>query len=261
MVIDDDEPGSNIFSPPAVVDSLWNSYFANTGYTPSVVHYKEDLNQDTHLRKLALSDLQNYKLVIFHSERPDKTSNLYYENDAITLYLKQGGNMLITLTGQGAQSINGITRRSQNSMVQYFGMPRVFDAAQSITATSNAFLHKADGQQIINTTIEYPDIDVNLSGFNLIVNNNQGLYSVTYFPFTLTPGSNIMYKFTCKPTSWPVNPPSLAQYNLFNNKTIGVRTVTANNKCYLLGFPLSYMNASHAKEFIRKIVNEVMSPS
>ncbi len=254
LVIDDDEPSNN-FSPGAIVDSLWNSYFDGTSYTPTIVHYKNEMFADSKQRKLALSDLQHYKLVIFHSERPDKTPNIIYENDGINLYLRQGGNMAITMTGQGSQGINAFVRNGQKTLNRFFGVPYLYDIVQCITAFSNAYFIKAVGQEVGGYT--YPDADVNISGFNNVVNTYHGLYSVSYFPTFLT-GTNVLYKFGCKPTNYQYYPPSQANFNLLNNQPVALRKATENNKCYLIGFPLTYMETEDAAAIVNRILTETM---
>jgi hypothetical protein len=259
VLIIDDDTNHNQYSPAAVVDTLWANYFAGTGYTPDVMHYADLVAYKN--RKLALSDIQAYKLVIFHSERTDQPSNLDYENDCLALYLKQGGNMLVTSTGKSKQTFDNFYIKGYSTLNEYFGIPYANNISGSITSNSNPYFIGATGKTV--GTLSYNSIPLKLPGFNAIVNNAQGLYSVTYFTFlgTITvPGLDVIYGFGCKPTTAPVGAPNQTNFNLLNNQPVGIRKVTENNynKCYLLGFPLSYMDDAEAKSFIDKVLADVM---
>jgi len=59
-----------------------------------------------------------------------------------------------------------------------------------------------------------------------------------------------------KPTNYPVSPPSQADYDLYNNQPIALRTVTGNTHTYIFGFPLSYMMVDEAKAAMTQILTE-----
>ncbi len=87
------------------------------------------------------------------------------------------------------------------------------------------------------------------------MNQRKGIGIVTYFnSYTGEP----IYRLGCKPTTYPTFPPTQAQYNLYNDKVIGLRKVNSNNRCYLLGFPLTYMHKNGSKLMMDKILSEVM---
>jgi hypothetical protein len=38
---------------------------------------------------------------------------------------------------------------------------------------------------------------------------------------------------------------------------VGVKKVTANNKCYIFGFPLSFMDKDQAKTAVETVISEI----
>jgi hypothetical protein len=48
-----------------------------------------------------------------------------------------------------------------------------------------------------------------------------------------------------------------AEYEALNVRPVGIRKVTTNTKCYMLGFPLSYMVPEEAKAALTQIVAEI----
>lgn len=254
LVIDDDIH-STAASPSAVVDSLWNSYFNNTGYTPTVYHYAT-MNIDDKIRRLAISDLQNYKLIFYHSENPTSITNIFRENDGLALYLKQGGNFVVSITGNGAQYINTLLRVDPFTMPSYFGLIPFTDQAKYFHNTAKFFFVKALGQNSGNIT--YNDVNVNFQGFSNLINSRKGFYSAAYFPEYDTE-TKLIYKFGCKPVDSTFFPPTQEEFDTYNNLPIGIKKITSNNKCYILGFPLSYMVPGEAAEMVHKIVDEAMA--
>ncbi|HOV16848.1 MAG TPA: hypothetical protein PLF50_05085 [Candidatus Cloacimonadota bacterium] len=269
VLIIDDDTNHPQYSPAAIVDSLWMSYFNGTGITPSVIHYTDLSTYDN--RKLALSDIEAYKLVIFHSERLDQASNLDCENDCINIYLKQGGNLLVTLTGKSKQTVDNYFIKGYSTLNQYFGIPYRNSPAitGSITSLNQPYFIGANGQTAGG--INFNSIPLRLPGFNNLVNARQGLYSVTYFTFAEAENPNLkfIYTFNCKQPNTDSYSPSQSDYNQLNNKPVGIRKVnpkvahtvdnwTKDSKCYMLGFPLSYMDTEQVKAFIAKVLADVM---
>lgn len=87
-------------------------------------------------------------------------------------------------------------------------------------------------------------------------------------PLNLTPTyangetAEILYRMGVKPTDYPTYPPTQAQYDQYNNKPIALRQVnqisnTVSNHCYLLGFPLSYMQTDDAKALMNQVLAEL----
>ncbi len=265
LVIDDDFNNSST-SPDATVREKYEQMLA--GYTGTKTFIKRtstaEPNQDTfadyRLRHLATSDLQQYKMVIYHSDNPADAGNLKIENDGLTLYMRSGGNVVISHTSKLASVLDAFVLATQKTFLSYLGVTYVSPPAAILSDAlqTRPFFQKAVGE------LGYPDIDLQWgttgqpgSSFNPLVNNFHGLATITYFP-TIAAGAEIMYKMGIKPVGYTPQGPTQTQFDMYNNKTIGIRKINANNRCYTFGFPLSYMQAEDAQGMMNMILSEVM---
>ncbi|MBW6513910.1 MAG: hypothetical protein K0B87_04035 [Candidatus Syntrophosphaera sp.] len=263
LILDDDRPNAS-YSPEPTVTQIYNDILADYPGTKTFVTRKVDstgdTNQDSRYRHFATSDLQNYKLVIYHNDNPSEAGNLKLENDGLTLYLRTGGNMLISHTSQLAAVLDAFVLGAQKTFIGYFGIPYVSPPAIILSNSLNTlpFFQQAVGLQ------GYPDVDLQYgtagtpeASFNSLVNLRQGLSTITYFNnFGAT--TDVIYGMGIKPVGPPPYNPTEDQYTLYNNQPIGLRTINANNRCYLLGFPLSYMQVDDAKQLLNQVISEVM---
>jgi hypothetical protein len=281
LVIDDDVDNST-FAPDAVVDAKYDAMLSGTGQTVTHMDRAALVNTDDNLRKIALSDIQQYKFIIYHSDYTTNSANIQLEHDALSLYLKQGGNLLICGGSNISGSVSAVVLNRQNFFEAYFGLEFINGVAVSVTNNfiSKTFFNEAVSQ--VSTYNSVPlafDMDVNNpdpapyyqggsillddpneASFVPLVNTRKGLGPLTYFT-SITSGS-AMFEYGCKPVSStaPANlylPPQ-ADFDNLNGRVVGVRKITTNNKCYILGFPLSYMKAAEAKQLMTTIVSEVM---
>ncbi len=264
LVIDDDRQNASTSPEPTVLEK-YQQMLAD--YTGTVQYIKRTNAQETgdtfadfRLRHLATSDLQNYKLVIYHSDNPSESGSLKNENDGLTLYLKSGGNILISHTSKLASVLDAFVLANQKTFVNYLGIPPFVSPPAAILSDAlqtRPFFQKAVGAN------GFPDIDLQYgttgqpgASFNPLVNNFQGLATITYFP-TYSAQAAPIYSMGIKPVGFVPAGPTQAQYDLYNGKTIGVRHVTNITRCYLLGFPLSYMQADDAKGMINQVLSEL----
>ena len=97
----------------------------------------------------------------------------------------------------------------------------------------------------------------NEPSFVNLINNYQGLATITYFP-KISVNATAIYKMGIKPVGYTPNGPTPEQFNTYNNQIIGIRCVTGNSHCYTFGFPLSYMYTPDVKTMMNKILSEVM---
>lgn len=262
LIVDDDTDGTT--SPEDIVNTRYANMLADYSGPKVFIKHSTDIapnpNGDTHMdvrrRQLAFSDLQNYKLVIYHNDNPQNSGFLELDTDGLALYMMRGGNLVISHTAKLSPILAAISKNgARNTFIRYLGLPDVPDV-ESIMSNAlqiRPFMQKAVGAS------SYPDLILPLTApdcFVPLVANLKGLSTVDYYPIT---NGDIIYKLGCKPTDYPTNPPTQAQYDLYNNKTIGIRRVSGNGaRSYLFGFPLSYMAPADTRTMMNKILSEVM---
>ncbi|MDP2173719.1 MAG: hypothetical protein Q8M98_04930 [Candidatus Cloacimonadaceae bacterium] len=268
LIIDDDFHNAGT-SPDATVNAKYVNMLSDFVGTKTFIKRTTSVNlpgntyPDGNSRNFATSDLQKYKLVIYHNDNPDDTGNLKLENDGLVLYMHTGGNVLISHTAKLSQVLESFVKSTQKTFLSYFGVPYRSNPASFMSAALHIrpIFQKAVGQNA------YPDVNLQWgatgtpeASFNSIVNARQGLSTITFFPFAEAASYNLnrIYNMGLKPVTYPVFPPSQADFDLYNNKPIGIRSINTNNRCYLFGFPLSYMQDMDTKALMNKILSEIM---
>lgn len=262
LVIDDDT-NSNTTSPDAVIlpkyEAMLADYAGNVDYikrTNGTLEPGQTIG-DSRLRHLATTDLQKYKLVIYHNDNPQESGYLKNENDGLTMYMNSGGNVMISHTSKLATVLDAFVIGTQRTFLGHFGIPYVSQPAKILSDAlqTRPFFQKAIGET------GYPDMDLQWgttgtpeASFNPLVNNFHGLATITYFDsHNATP----IYRMGIKPVGYTPAGPTQEQFDLYNNKPIGLRKINTNNTCYLLGFPLSYMQLEDAKAFINQVLTDL----
>jgi len=280
LIVDDDEDNAN-YSPDAIVDELYGEMTSGLGLAASdidVVKYSPNgvgsLPTDGRKRKLAYGLLQNYKMVIYHCDHPTVGGNLSNENDALALYMTNGGNLVISYSRfikSKLEDISVLTYKpdtgSESSLLKALGLPNVPKLKEFINPTNDVFFMKAVG----NTQLGYPDLDLRYEyesddeWINPVVNLLQGFAGIAYFDDSNGEqnhnGENI-YSIGAKPVDWPVRPPTQEQFDFYNGRSIGMRHINGESnkmsRAYLFTFPLSYMEIEDSKALITKIWSELM---
>jgi len=270
LIIDDDMDGQD--SPDAIVDAKYNYMLSD--YTGDVVTKKRPPQtsdyaylRDHKDRFLSTTDLQKYKLVLYHSDRPSQKGNLSFEHDGLYLFLSRGGNMIISSTTKLAEDLENFAKNGHKTFLSYFGLPFIASPAEYMSngLHTKSFLQKAKGQE------GYPDMTLQCSAltdsssFISIVENQHGFSTVSYFkesapsnPNLLLPGTTVVYRLGCKPVGYSVRPPTEAEYALYNDRAIGIRHLnTQGGRTWMYGFPLSYMYGPHAKAMINQVLSEI----
>lgn len=260
LVVDDDLNNAQT-SPDAIVQAKYEEMLSGYAGTKTFIRRSRtgnpgNTNEDYRKRHLATSDLQKYKLVIYHSDNPQESGNITNENDGLNLYLRSGGNFILSSTSKLASNLQSFVIATQRTLVNYMGIQYVNPPANSMSDAlqTSAFFQKALGQSpFSDIALQYDE--ANEPAFNGLVNSKQGLSTISYFP-NLSANAEVIYRMGIKPTTYPVSPPTQAEFDLYNNRPIGLKTVTGNSKCYVFGFPLSYMLTSDAKTMMNQILTE-----
>jgi len=263
LIVDDDRHNAQT-SPEAIVNQKYENMFSDFGGTVAFIKRTNtqetgDTNGDIRYRHLASTDLQHYKLVIYHSDNPSESGNLKNENDGLVMYMHTGGNVLISHTSKLASVLDSFVIGSQRTFLSNFGIPYISQPAQFLSDAlqTRAFFQTAMGEE------GYPDVQLQWgdpASFNPLVNNLQGLSTITYFnSHTATP----IYKMGIKPVGYTPAGPTQEQYDMFMDtqgnptKAIGLRKINTNNRCFLFGFPLSYMQDADTKAMMNVILQEL----
>jgi len=163
--------------------------------------------------------------------------------------------------------LEDFAKSNHKSFLGYFGLPFIGNPAEYLSSnlTIKPYMHKAKGQE------SYPDIMLQCSAltdsasFLRLIETNQGLSTVSYFkestptvPNLLLPGTSVVYRLGCKPTDWGIKPPTQAEYELYNNKAVGIRHINVQGgRTWMYGFPLSFMYGPHAKAMMNKVLSEI----
>lgn len=266
LVIDDDVNQATQ-APDEIVDAKYANMLA--GYTGTVDVFTRppdpsqpgvpNPSEDNRGRAIAYSDLQKYRLVIYHNDNSGDPGNLPNDVDAFTLYMLSGGNMVISHTHKMSEVLDNLSKLgSRTTFLHYIGLDGVPNLPYPNKPNpANWYFF----QQAISSLSGYGDMNLQFGtppAFNTIVNTRQGLPYVTYFPGDSFMGDTL-YKFGCKPVDYAAFPPTQAQFNALNNQVVAYRKVSSNNsKAYVFGFPLSYMRDADTQAMMNKILSEVM---
>jgi len=255
LIIDDDEHAAG--APADTLNARYQHILSSfPGQISRIQRRTSDAhpghtNADDRARHIALSDLQAYRLVVYHSDNPFKAPHLKLDHDAYLLYLASGGNMVISSTHLLSSSLESMVIATQRHFLSYFGVnySRTAMGFVSGSLTVRPWFIKALGQ------MGYNDVNLQLPSFNSAVNSRQGLSSVTFFNLF---NADVIYRFGSKTVGQDnFSPPTEADYNLYHNKPVGLRKINPNNRCYIFGFPLSFMDKNEAKTMMDRVLTEL----
>ncbi len=285
LILDDDLNNVN-FAPMDSINARYANMLSSYNGEKVTLNRETMTYSDIRQRKFALSDIQRFKLIVYHSDYPTSTSNLPGEQDAFALYLNQGGNMLISAGGNLSSAAQAIQLAGQRTIEKYFGVTYNLNATTSITNSlaSSPWFVKAKSKLPaygdiplafdLNLTNPLPEnyvyngqtiiVDPNESSFVPLINGRKGLGPVTLFNLydtSANSGVAPIYEYVSKPVFTAVTsaycPTTQADFNRVNGKIVGIKKVTTKNSCYILGFPLSYMTRDGSKNFMSKVLQEL----
>ena len=268
IIILDDSPANPSFSPEAYVDSLYSKDYFLAGYDGIVDFLDRDELKSTvwidlHWSKDVFSptDLQNYKLVIYHSDSPTMSNKFALEYDVLNIYLRNGGNLIFS----GGKNIAVEVQRDCVNfgfpiMRKYFGIAENNDAVKYVQK-GNVEANYLNLQYFIGATGDNgftQDVDLQLPSFYNLVTNAGALGPVSYFVESmLDPATEVIYRFNCKPAGDGGSDPSQFEYNQYNGQPVGLKKVTGNSTCYIFGFPLAFMTPAQVNTMLLQCIQEI----
>lgn len=221
--------------------------------------------RDVRGRYLAASELQNYKLVIYHADNPGSGGTFENEIDGLSLFLRMGGNLLVSHTSQFASKATDISNKRGYTLLGYMGLPDMPSLNKELASNPYYYFQNAVGSmQYPNMGLQYSTHPSNTEGtpaFNSIIEARKGLHTVAYFN-EIDGVPNILgepiYTYGCKPVDFETAPPSAAHFDKLNGRVVGIRNVNRNGgRVYTLTFPLSYMLNNDTKAAINSIWSEL----
>ncbi|OQB08255.1 MAG: hypothetical protein BWY18_00037 [Candidatus Cloacimonetes bacterium ADurb.Bin211] len=259
LVIDDDVTSNGIDNEK--ITDQYTSMLSDYDITGTVDYYTRSNASfvDIRSRALAFSDLQKYKLVIYHNDNFLSSGNLLKDFDGLSLYLMRGGNLVMSHTHLLVQQISEIAKGgTRKTFVNNLGFSSIPQISFIYDNMNKAFFQKA-----IHAQSGYSDMNLQYddpAAVARICDLRDGLGSLSYFENSNFSGE-VLFKFGCKPVTATVCPPSAAFYNEYNDqKTVAFRrTTSSNGKVYVFGFPLSYMKVGDESGGSRQVMNKIIS--
>mgnify|MGYP006991938094 CR=1 FL=1 len=259
LVIDDDI-NHPAHSPHATVKAIYEDMFSD--YTGNIRYVFQTSNgeeeapiADARGRKVALSDMLKYKLVVYHNDNPNNDGGFVNLADALTIYMLNGGNLMVSNSSRLKPSLESLSPTGRRStLIKLMGfteIPSITILGSSVT--NNPFFIKAKSD-ISNL----PDIALNTTtSFNSVVNSRKGLGAVAIMSTTL-PNVTTVYKLGSKAVGADNFSPTSAQFEQYNDQPVGIRyTTPTGGKAFTYGFPLSYMVTDDARAMINSVVTEL----
>jgi hypothetical protein len=205
------------------------------------------------------SDFEDYKIVVYYSDRPLAETRLPQENDVFNLYLRGGGNVILSLNGVAARNSHHYFRERQRPMYQrYFGIPMTH--AGTVKSSSGDWFEKPYFIGANSDPVNGPGVYVPLNltdPFNPMMNNLEGLPGVAYFVEDEIEAEAI-YRFECKEVGAHQGPTNQDEFDQFNDKPVALRYQGPHqNLNFMFGFPLSYMEKDAVRNMMQQIVPDI----
>ncbi len=278
ILILDDSDNHSMISPEAYVDSLYQEYYFED-YTGRVDFLDRKwlvdniLSSKFHFDKAEFcpTDLQSYKTIIYHSDQPINLGSFQKEYDVINLYLKGGGNLVLSI---GANLKTVVLRDVRNwafpLLDRYFGVDGSDEESililekNGVTALEPSFINLPYFVKAIPDNGFTEEIDLMIPSFHPFVNIHPFLQipvnaigPVAYFDESkLDENTTVIYRFGCVPAGDGPLDPSNFEYNTYNEQPVGLKRQVGESKCYVFSFPLSYMEPIQVKEMSSQISDE-----
>jgi hypothetical protein len=284
LIIDDEYAPT---SDDDFIEQFYNAILEDYSGNVAQIDYEELGNTLYQLQLFFLHGHENlippsmidpYKLIIFHSDHPDLNTQTHFsrEYQVLKIYLENGGNLFYSRGANSKLEQDNNYTFFANFMNNNFGC--LGDGAEynyiEYGGVIGDFMNMQFFKKANTISGSYPTIELQYpSEVNSIINISDvnpamGLGPVTFFtnlPYDVEP----IYSFGCvvpeAGTSFPEwdteddgDPiPSEAQHDYYEGKCVGLKKITSSNKCYSIGFPLSYMVETESHNLMSQIIDEV----
>jgi hypothetical protein len=271
LIIDDDTnlPSTNALNGETEVDNFYNNIAASltgdyaaidrnqivTGdYFDGALH-SGNSGANTGMDALSPTDLQKYKLVIWHSDSRmySSGSNLWKEIDVLRLYLKDGGNLIVSGGDDLRPSLESATASSYTFFHSFFGLPLNY-ASKGLAPAEMYF------QGATSVAADYPNLALNITNsFDQGVGTLHRMGSVMVINWDTDPNtSDTPETVTPLYTVDLTNPPANIASG-FSGKVCGFyntlqSTMGTSQKCAMFSFGLSYMQADQVQAMVSALM-------
>ena len=278
LILDDSKSSPNQ-SPEAYVDSLYQEYYFSD-YTGRYDFLDREWlaenikNSKFHFDKAEFcpTDIQSYKTVIYHCDNPIKEANFQKEYDVINLYLKGGGNLVLS-TGANLKTevLRDVFNWAYPVLNRYFGVDGSDEESiiilekDGVTALEPAFFNLPYFIKAIPDNGFTEEIDLMIPSFHPFVNIHpllqievNAMGPVAYFDEDkLDENTTVIYRFGCISAGDGPLDPSYFEYSTYNDQPVGLKRQVGESKCYIFSFPLSYMEPVQVKNMLNQIIDEI----
>ncbi len=275
LIIDDEMDNNN--APGELIDSLYTYYVSNYDSDPGYINMVDRLAMITanqmgglHFGKsiIAPSDIQQYKVIIYHADNPTSQFDFWKEYEAFKIFLLQGGNLILS-SGSNLKTVHQrCSELAFDIFDDYFGISMSLDNPNTFTnedAISFISTNYSVNPFFIQAVAEdgYNDIDLLLPSFNSVITNPNpnspimslnGLGPVAYFN---NYESDVFLTYGCRNVGKRFYQPTQELFEEYNGKPVALKKVTENNSCYIFGIPLAYMEPDQVKTMMTQILNEI----
>jgi hypothetical protein len=245
------------------VDQLDRNELKNTIWIPTL-HFGNDVFSPT--------DLEPYKIVVYHSDCPTGKCKIAFEYDVLNLYIRGGGNLIVSGgSNLKVKALSNFIEFGFPFLDKYFGI-------QGSEEESIKYFEKygTTPYSLVFWTLPYfikatpddgftGDVELQIPSFNSKVNWQpllqipvEALGPVAFFDEALLINEpTVIYRLGCKPAGDGLLDPSQYEYDLYNGQPIGLRKETGGSKCYIFGFPLAYMVPDQVRLLMNQIIEEI----
>lgn len=249
-------------STQVYADSVYHSVL--DGVSGSEFLNRREINAITGLSinscNLSFSDLQKYKTVIYREEH--KSSTYFIKDyDAIKLYLNDGGNIVLSAEKNLKEMHGELITRRLNMFTKYFGINPTPSAITNLPDNS-PFINGAAPTDNFPSLVGLPQLNLYLGHtHNFVLSQRKGFIDLAYFAENYAmpedPFAKVLYRSKAKPVKVGDNfsPQSEEVFERFNNLPIGIAKITPQNKCFVFGFPLSYMEKDGLIQLFQTVLN------
>lgn len=275
ILVLDDTPANDNFSPEALIDSLYSKMGFFEDYPGRVDQLdRKELSEttwiDIHWSRDVFSptDLQEYKTVIYHADYPNEKINFALEYDVMELYLQGGGNLILS----GGANLDfelqtALINSSFPILQKYFGID--YEEEDAIVAFATKWVDIQLKRYFINAQPAIASFDTlfilqphfnDKVEYNVLTQDSTlSIAPVAYFPEEyLSENTEVLYRFGCKEAGDDPLSPSDAEYDYLSQQPVAIKNVTnIGNKCYIFGFPLSYMDTEDVSDMLMQIIAEI----
>nr|HPR17271.1 hypothetical protein [Candidatus Cloacimonadota bacterium] len=269
ILVVDNTPHNQSWAPETITDSLYSELGFLADYTGTIdildrkwLYDNVYVNRNYTSDVLSPTDLQKYKTIIYHADFYENM-NLQSEANALDIYFQGGGNLIISGCANLSAMRSGLQNNGSSFLQKYFGIDYMEDDA--IVAFKGAMMpfNPSYFKKAVAHNSSYSDITLDPDGFYSQITlpnfDSTALGPISYFPLdNLSINTEVLFTFGCKDPGDGLYDPSNQEYTFYSQQPVAIKSVNSNNnKCFMFGFPLSYMDEEAVSDMLMQIINDI----